>query len=59
MAGRATFLFSARMVWRLDLRQSRAGRVGSDSHEAFTLRTAVDDAQEGYRFLPSSRWSRG
>jgi dTMP kinase len=46
-----TFLFSARMVWGLDLRQNAVIRLRSGTSPKLSFRIAVDEARDGYRFL--------
>jgi dTMP kinase len=46
-----TFAFSARMVWGLDLRQNAASRLRARSVPKLNLRSAWEEAKEGYRFL--------
>ncbi|HYT79487.1 MAG TPA: dTMP kinase, partial [Actinomycetota bacterium] len=46
-----TFLFSARMVWGLDLRPNSVTRVRATTTPKLTFRSAVHEAREGYRFL--------
>jgi dTMP kinase len=47
----ATFFFSARMVWGLDLRPNTAGRVRAATEAKLNFRSAIADARDGYRFL--------
>ncbi|HEX2089600.1 MAG TPA: MFS transporter, partial [Actinomycetota bacterium] len=46
-----TFLFSARMVWGLDLRHELLARSGSPSMPKFTFGVLIQDIRDGYRFL--------
>lgn len=46
-----TFLFSARMVWGLDLRQETLARPGSPPMPKFTFNLLIQDIRDGYRFL--------
>jgi dTMP kinase len=46
-----TFLFSARMIWGLDLRQNAVARVRAESTPKLSLKTALEEAKAGYRFL--------
>jgi dTMP kinase len=46
-----TFFFSARMVWGLDLRRNAAVRLREETTPKLTLRSALQEAREGYRFL--------
>src|SRR5206468_4666418 len=46
----ATFFFSARMVWGLDLRQPRRILPPGQSPK-LNFRLAVEEARDGYRFL--------
>jgi dTMP kinase len=46
----ATFLFSARMVWGLDLRR-RSVRAHPEEPAKLDFRQAVREARDGYRFL--------
>jgi dTMP kinase len=47
----ATFLFSARMVWGLNLRQRARKATPTGEVAKLNLRQAVEDARDGYRFL--------
>ncbi|HEX2068951.1 MAG TPA: dTMP kinase [Actinomycetota bacterium] len=46
-----TFLFSARMVWGLGLRQEPLARPGSPSVPKFSWNLLIQDVRDGYRFL--------
>jgi dTMP kinase len=46
-----TFLFSARMIWGLDLRQNSAARARVKANPKLSLRSTIVDIREGYRFL--------
>jgi dTMP kinase len=46
-----TFLFSARMIWGLNLGQSAAARLRAQTVARLTIRSALDEARAGYRFL--------
>ncbi|HEX9236079.1 MAG TPA: dTMP kinase, partial [Actinomycetota bacterium] len=46
-----TFFFSARMVWGLNLGRSQTGRVRAASMQRLSLKSAVEDMRQGYRFL--------
>jgi dTMP kinase len=47
----STFLFSARMVWGLDLRQNAVTRLRTGASAKFNFRIALEEARDGYRFL--------
>ncbi len=47
----ATFGFSAYMVWGLNLRRNAVSRVRAANVPKLNLRSAFDEAKEGYRFL--------
>jgi dTMP kinase len=46
-----TFFFSARMIWGLDLRQNTLARLRAANVPKLNLRSAVQEARDGYRFL--------
>lgn len=53
-----TFVFSARMVWGLDLSKGTVARLRSAKLPKLSLRSAWDEAREGYRFLGSHPLAR-
>ncbi|HEX8100580.1 MAG TPA: MFS transporter, partial [Actinomycetota bacterium] len=46
-----TFLFSARMIWGLDLKQEPTTRGGSPAMPKFSFNLLIRDIRDGYRFL--------
>jgi dTMP kinase len=46
-----TFLFSARMIWGLDLKQEPSTRGGSRTMPKFSFNLLIGDIRDGYRFL--------
>jgi dTMP kinase len=46
-----TFLFSARMIWGLDLRQNAVARARGKAKPKLDAKSALEDVRAGYRFL--------
>ena len=46
-----TFAFSARMIWKLDLRQNAVARVRAATEAKLSMRSLSQDVRDGFRFL--------